>query len=110
MPPLAKRHRDHPDLTERFEVICTGKEICNAFSELNDPIDQQKRLEEQRTLEERGDEEGIVVDHDFSKTFRYVIPPKVGIGIGIDRLTMIMTTTKLIQDVLFFPQMSPENR
>ncbi|ROT47610.1 lysine--tRNA ligase [Candidatus Cardinium hertigii] len=109
MSPLAKRHRDNPDLTERFEVICTGKEICNAFSELNDPIDQQQRLEEQRSLGERGDEEAMVVDHDFLKALRYGMPPTVGIGIGIDRLTMIMTNSNSIQDVIFFPQMRPEN-
>ncbi|WP_034576470.1 lysine--tRNA ligase [Cardinium endosymbiont of Bemisia tabaci] len=109
MSPLAKRHRSNPALTERFEVICAGKEICNAFSELNDPIDQQKRLEEQRKLGERGDEEAMVVDHDFLKALRYGMPPTVGIGIGIDRLTMIMTNVPSIQDVLFFPQMRPEN-
>ncbi|WP_243517595.1 MULTISPECIES: lysine--tRNA ligase [unclassified Candidatus Cardinium] len=109
MSPLAKRHRENPALTERFEVICAGKEICNAFSELNDPIDQQKRLEEQRTLGERGDEEAMVVDHDFLKALRYGMPPTVGIGIGIDRLTMIMTNSSSIQDVIFFPQMRPES-
>lgn len=102
MSPLAKRHRTNPALTERFEVICAGKEICNAFSELNDPIDQQKRLEAQRKLGERGDEEAMVVDHDFLKALRYGMPPTVGIGIGIDRLTMIMTNVPSIQDVLFF--------
>lgn len=109
MSPLAKRHRDNPALTERFEVICAGKEICNAFSELNDPIDQQQRLEEQRTLGERGDEEAMVVDYDFLKALRYGMPPTVGIGIGIDRLTMVMTNSNSIQDVIFFPQMRPEN-
>ncbi|KAG8155699.1 hypothetical protein JTE90_014196 [Oedothorax gibbosus] len=109
MSPLAKRHRDNPALTERFEVICAGKEICNAFSELNDPIDQQQRLEEQRTLGTHGDKEAMVVDHDFLKALRYGMPPTVGIGIGIDRLTMIMTNSNSIQDVIFFPQMRPEN-
>ncbi|TDG95741.1 lysine--tRNA ligase [Cardinium endosymbiont of Culicoides punctatus] len=110
MSPLAKRHRDNPSLTERFEVICNGKEICNAFSELNDPIDQQQRLEEQRSLGERGDEEAMVVDHDFLKALRYGMPPTVGVGIGIDRLTMIMTNVHSIQDVIFFPQMRPEHQ
>lgn len=110
MSPLAKRHRDNPALTERFEVICAGKEICNAFSELNDPIDQQQRLEEQRALGQRGDEEAMVVDHDFLRALRYGMPPTVGIGIGIDRLTMVMTNANSIQDVIFFPQMRPENR
>ncbi len=110
MSPLAKRHRNHPDLTERFEVICAGKEICNAFSELNDPIDQQQRLEAQRALGERGDEEAMVVDHDFLKALGYGMPPTVGIGIGIDRLTMIMTNSNSIQDVIFFPQMRPESQ
>ncbi|WP_339044741.1 lysine--tRNA ligase [Cardinium endosymbiont of Tipula unca] len=110
MSPLAKRHRDNPNLTERFEVICNGKEICNAFSELNDPIDQQQRLEEQRSLGERGDEEAMVVDHDFLRALRYGMPPTVGVGIGIDRLTMIMTNAHSIQDVIFFPQMRPENQ
>lgn len=108
MSPLAKRHRSNPMLTERFEVICNGKEICNGFSELNDPIDQQKRLEEQRALGERGDEEAMPVDHDFIRALRYGMPPTVGVGIGIDRLTMIMTNSNSIQDVLFFPQMRPE--
>ncbi len=108
MSPLAKRHRSNPMLTERFEVICNGKEICNGFSELNDPIDQQKRLEEQRALSERGDEEAMPIDHDFVRALRYGMPPTVGVGIGIDRLTMIMTNSNSIQDVLFFPQMRPE--
>jgi lysyl-tRNA synthetase class 2 len=109
MSPLAKRHRDNPTLTERFEAICNGKEICNGFSELNDPIDQQKRLEEQRLLGERGDEEAMVVDHDFLRALRYGMPPTVGVGIGIDRLAMIMTNSNSIQDVLFFPQMRSGN-
>lgn len=108
MSPLAKRHRSNPTLTERFEVICMGKEICNAFSELNDPIDQQKRLEEQRLLGEKGDAEAMVVDYDFLRALRYGMPPTVGIGIGIDRLTMLMTNTNSIQDVLFFPHMRAE--
>ncbi|AWN81436.1 lysine--tRNA ligase [Candidatus Cardinium hertigii] len=110
MSPLAKRHRNNPALTERFEMICMGKEICNAFSELNDPIDQQKRMEEQGALAARGDAEAMVIDHDFLRALRYGMPPTVGIGIGIDRLTMLMTNASSIQDVLFFPQMRPENK
>ncbi|MBX9890218.1 MAG: lysine--tRNA ligase [Amoebophilaceae bacterium] len=102
---LAKRHRNNPLLTERFEVICNGKEICNAYSELNDPIDQQKRMEEQSVLRERGDEEAMTIDHDYLQALRYGMPPTAGVGIGIDRLTMIMTNSNSIQDVLFFPQM-----
>lgn len=109
MSPLAKRHRDHEGLVERFEVICNGKEICNAFSELNDPIDQRERLEEQVALAGRGDEEAMGVDDDFLRALEYGMPPTAGIGFGIDRLTMIMTNQTSIQEVLFFPQMRPEN-
>ena len=109
MSPLAKRHRNNPALTERFEVICNSKEICNGFSELNDPVDQQHRLEEQRLLREHGDEEAMVIDHDFLRALRYGMPPTAGVGIGIDRLTMIMTNVNSIQDVIFFPQMRPEH-
>ena len=109
MSPLAKRHRDNPALVERFEVICNGKEICNAFSELNDPIDQRQRFEDQLTLGARGDEEAMVLDEDFLRALRYGMPPTVGIGIGIDRLTMIMTNAASIQEVIFFPQMRPES-
>ncbi len=109
MSPLAKRHRDHPALVERFEVICNGKEVCNAFSELNDPIDQRQRLEEQLALGTRGDEEAMALDEDFLRALRYGMPPTVGIGIGIDRLAMIMTDAASIQEVIFFPQMRPEN-
>ena len=108
MSPLAKRHRQNPDLVERFEAICNGKEICNAFSELNDPLDQRRRFEEQLELGKRGDEEAMVLDEDFLRALEYGMPPTAGLGIGIDRLSMIMTNANSIQDVLFFPQMKPE--
>lgn len=109
MSPLAKKHRDKEGLVERFEAICNGKEICNAFSELNDPIDQRERFEEQLKLANRGDEEAMVLDEDFLRSIEYGMPPTAGLGIGIDRLSMIMTNSNSIQDVLFFPQMKPEN-
>ncbi len=110
MSPLTKKHRSKPGLVERFEVICNGKEIMNAYSELNDPIDQRKRFEEQLELAKRGDEEAMALDEDFLRALEYGMPPTAGVGIGIDRLTMIMTNSNSIQDVLFFPQMRPEKK
>lgn len=110
MSPLAKKHRSKPGLVERFEGICNGKEICNAYSELNDPIDQRHRFEEQLLLGKRGDEEAMVLDEDFLRALEFGMPPTAGLGIGIDRLSMIMTNSDSIQDVLFFPQMRPEKK
>ena len=108
MSPLCKRHRENPELTERFELMVDGKELCNAYSELNDPIDQAQRFEEQLKLSEKGDDEAMFIDKDFVRALEYGMPPTSGLGIGIDRLTMFMTNQSSIQEVLFFPQMKPE--
>ncbi len=110
MSPLAKKHRAKEGLVERFEAICNGKEISNAFSELNDPIDQRERFEAQLELGKRGDDEAMVLDEDFLRALEYGMPPTAGVGIGMDRLCMIMTNQKSIQDVLLFPQMRPDAR
>ncbi|MEM0999090.1 MAG: lysine--tRNA ligase [Bacteroidota bacterium] len=110
MSPLAKKHREHPGLVERFEAIVNGKELLNSFSELNDPIDQRARFEDQLELGKRGDDEAMVLDEDFIRALEYGMPPTAGLGVGIDRLSMIMTNSTSIQDVLFFPQMKPEKK
>jgi len=108
MSPLTKKHRDNPEMTERFELMINGKEVANAYSELNDPIDQLNRFEEQAKLAERGDDEAMFIDYDFVKALEYGMPPTSGMGIGIDRLIMMLTNSQSIQDVLLFPQMKPE--
>lgn len=109
MSPLTKKHRSKPGLVERFEAICNGKEICNAYSELNDPIDQRKRFEAQLALRARGDEEAMMLDEDFLRSLEVGMPPTAGIGIGIDRLAMVVCNAPSIQEVIFFPQMRPEH-
>ena len=110
MSPLTKMHRSKPGLTERFELMVNGKEVTNAYSELNDPIDQEMRFKEQMRLSEKGDDEAMIIDHDFLRALQYGMPPTSGIGIGIDRLTMLMTGQETIQEVILFPQMKPEKK
>ena len=110
MSPLTKRHRDNPRLTERFELMINGKEVANAYSELNDPIDQRERFEEQLRLSEKGDDEAMFIDQDFLRALEYGMPPTAGMGIGMDRLTMLLTGQTSIQEVLLFPQMRPEKK
>ncbi len=108
MSPLTKKHRSKPGLVERFELFVNGKEIANAYTELNDPIDQKERFEDQLRLAEKGDDEAMAMDHDFIRALEYGMPPTSGLGVGIDRLTMMLTNQASIQEVLFFPQMRPE--
>lgn len=110
MSPLCKKHRDNPELTERFELIVNGKELCNAYTELNDPIDQLERFQEQLKLSEKGDDEAMFIDMDFVRALEYGMPPTSGMGLGMDRLVMLMTNQSSIQEVLFFPQMKPESK
>ncbi|MDD6593547.1 MAG: lysine--tRNA ligase [Bacteroidales bacterium] len=110
MSPLTKKHRDNPALTERFELMVNGKELANAYSELNDPLDQEERFQDQLRLSEKGDDEAMFIDQDFLRALQYGMPPTSGIGIGIDRLVMLMTGQTQIQEVLFFPQMRPEKK
>ena len=110
MSPLTKEHRSDKNLTERFELMVCGKEIANAYSELNDPIDQRERFEAQMALSERGDDEAMFIDQDFLRALEYGMPPTSGLGIGMDRLIMFLTNNETIQEVLFFPQMRPERK
>ncbi|TLX72141.1 lysine--tRNA ligase [Labilibacter sediminis] len=110
MSPLCKKHRENPELTERFELMVNGKELANAYSELNDPIDQLERFQDQLTLSEKGDDEAMFIDTDFVRSLEYGMPPTSGMGIGVDRLVMLMTNQQSIQEVLFFPQMRPEKK
>lgn len=110
MSPLVKQHRDNPELTERFELMICGKEVANAYSELNDPIDQRERFEDQLKLSEKGDDEAMFIDQDFLRSLEYGMPPTAGLGIGMDRLIMFLTNQQSIQEVLFFPQMKPEKK
>jgi len=111
MSPLCKEHRDNPDLTERFELMVCGKEIANAYSELNDPIEQRERFEDQMKLSQKGDDEATeFIDYDFLRSLEYGMPPTSGLGIGMDRLIMFLTNNPSIQEVLFFPQMRPEKK
>jgi lysyl-tRNA synthetase class 2 len=110
MSPLCKQHRDNPELTERFELIVNGNELANAYSELNDPIDQRERFEEQMKLSEKGDDEAMFIDQDFIRSLEYGMPPTSGLGVGMDRLVMLLTNQQSIQEVLFFPQMKPESK
>ena len=108
MSPLTKKHRNNPNLTERFELIINGKEIANCYSEINDPIDQRERFMHQLQLSQKGDDEAMYIDLDFLRALEYGMPPTAGIGIGMDRLVMLLTNQQTIQEVLFFPQMRPE--
>jgi lysyl-tRNA synthetase class 2 len=109
MSPLTKKHRNNPCLTERFELMVNGKEVANAYSELNDPIDQRTRFEEQLRLSQKGDDEAMFIDRDFLRALEYGMPPTSGMGIGMDRLVMFLTGRESIQEVLFFPQMRPQS-
>ncbi len=108
MSPLTKRHRENPELTERFELMVNGKELANAYSELNDPIDQYERFAEQMRLADKGDDEAMIIDADFIRALEYGMPPTSGMGIGMDRLAMLLTGRTTIQEVLLFPQMRPQ--